>query len=280
MSLIQQNCKSILSIRNTLPAINEIFISRNYSSHLKTFYNFTPLNFKKLSFKTITLEKLNSSTNIKTLNQQFKSQQQRLYATRSKKNCWKCNAENKIEAIFCENEKCKVIQFLDPEVDYFDIFGIKKEFDIDLKSLKIKFLKLQQSVHPDNFSTKSDKEKQYSELQSSFINKAYHVLLKPLDRALYILEINGYTIEEHNNIKDTQFLMNIMEINESIDDAEDQDDIDDINEENQERIKNSIDLISKDFKSGKWEEMKEEAIKLRYWTNIQNTLKEWNPKKK
>jgi len=47
-----------------------------------------------------------------------------------------------------------------------------------------------------------------------------------------------------------------------------------------ERIKNSIDLISKDFKSGKWEEMKEEAIKLRYWTNIQNTLKEWNPKKK
>ncbi|ORX86427.1 Co-chaperone Hsc20 [Anaeromyces robustus] len=280
MSLIQKNCQSCLTtVKNALPSIKRISnpnISRNLSQFRTNNICSSPLTFNKKSLINSTSDNLK---NLTYYNKQFKQQQQRLYATHSGKRCWKCKAENKIEAVFCENDKCKVIQILDPEVDYFNILGVEKSFDINLKDLKIKFLKLQQLVHPDNFSTKSDNEKKYSDIQSAYINKAYHTLINPLERSLYLLEINGHGVNENDNVKDMQFLMDIMSINEGIDDAEDQDDIDDISEENQERIKASIKIISDNYKLNNWDIVKDETIKLRYWTNIQNTLKEWTPKK-
>jgi len=275
MSLIQQNYQNFLNIKKTLPALKS-FCNYNISR------NFYQLNHDQFTLSRTSNNLLNNKNNLNDnkdllcFKSHFKGQQQRLYITHSGKRCWKCKAVNKIEAVFCE--KCHSVQILDPEIDYFSVLGIKKEFDIDLKSLKVKFLKLQQSVHPDNFSTKSDKEKQYSDQQSSYINKAYHTLIQPLERSLYLLDISGHGVTENDNVKDMQFLMDIMSINEGIDDAESQDDIDDISDENNERINESINKISNYFKSSNWDAAKDETIKLRYWTNIQNTLKEWTPK--
>ena len=46
------------------------------------------------------------------------------------------------------------------------------------------------------------------------------------------MDISGHGVTENDNVKDMQFLMDIMSINEGIDDAESQDDIDDISDEN------------------------------------------------
>ncbi|ORX45591.1 Co-chaperone Hsc20 [Piromyces finnis] len=280
MSLIQQQQQSLKSIKNVLPALtsgHHCGIARNFS--LKNNYH---------SLSTQSGVKLNTSLNnyfsqckeaLAFSNTCFKSQQQRFYSTPTNKKCWKCDADNKIEAIFCE--KCKTVQNLSRGVDYFSIFGIQRSFDIDLKSLKAKFLKLQQAVHPDNYSTKSDKEKEYSEQQSSYLNKAYHCLVEPLDRATYLLTLLGHPTEESETLNNNvEFLMEIMTINEFIDNAECIEDIEDIFSENEARIDLAIRNLSIFFQAEVWEAAQNETIKLRYWKNIERSLKDWQPKNK
>jgi molecular chaperone HscB len=279
MSLIQQQCQSLLSIKNALPALKSYQHSsiRNFNQKI----NSCPLSTQTgITSNTLFLNNTFSKCkeSLSFANTQFKCQHQRLYSTPANKKCWKCDAENKMENIFCE--KCQTIQPLNSDADYFSIFGVKKSFDVDLKDLKVKFLKLQQAVHPDNFSTKSDKEKLYSEQQSSYINKAYHTLIEPLDRANYLLLINGHPIEEGNHLSDVKFLMEIMTINEFIETAESQQDVDDIAIENDARIDLTIKNLSIFFQAEHWEAAQSETIQLRYWKNIQRTLKEWQPKNK
>lgn len=78
---------------------------------------------------------------------------------------------------------------------------------------------MQKLLHPDKFSNKSEKEKQFSEILSSLVNKAYSTLLHPLKRGLYMLELNGITISEGTDNVNAEFLMEIMEKNEEIEDA-------------------------------------------------------------
>jgi len=122
MSLIQQQRQSLLSIKNALPAL------KSYQ-HSNIARNFSQKSTRR-SLSTQTGIKVNTSLsnsfsqckeNLAFANTQFKCQQQRLYSTPAEK-CWKCNAEKKMEDIFCE--KCQTIQPLSPEVDYFSIFGV------------------------------------------------------------------------------------------------------------------------------------------------------------
>lgn len=48
------------------------------------------------------------------------------------------------------------------------------------------------------------------------MNKAYDILLKPVPRALYLLERHGQSLEESDVHVDPVFLMDIMELNETI----------------------------------------------------------------
>lgn len=69
--------------------------------------------------------------------------------------CWKCGVTvdlNKV--LFCDF--CEVIQKPKYDADYFEIFGIKKQFNIDPKELTKKFRLLQMQLHPDRFSQKSE----------------------------------------------------------------------------------------------------------------------------
>nr|XP_013808089.1 PREDICTED: iron-sulfur cluster co-chaperone protein HscB, mitochondrial isoform X3 [Apteryx mantelli mantelli] len=61
------------------------------------------------------------------------------------------------------------------------------------------------------------KEQYYSEQHSSLINKAYQTLLNPLSRGLYLLELNGIQLAQETDCDaDSEFLMEIMEINEKL----------------------------------------------------------------
>ena len=68
--------------------------------------------------------------------------------------CWKCGVTvdlNKV--LFCDY--CDVVQ-KPKHADYFVIFGLKREFDIDTKKLTKNFRLLQMQLHPDRFSQKSE----------------------------------------------------------------------------------------------------------------------------
>jgi len=60
----------------------------------------------------------------------------------------------------------------------------------------------------------------HSENHSAILNQAYSTLMKPLDRGLYLLKLEGISIKEGTIEMDPGFLMEIMELNEKLEEAE------------------------------------------------------------
>ena len=122
---------------------------------------------------------------------------------------------------------------------------------------------------------KFQEELALAESQSAFVNKAYFTLLKPLSRGQYLLEIHGDPIEETNSAVDPSFLMEVMEINEDIAEAvgnkEAMNQLDDINNA---RMEKCIENVSKAFAADDVPKAKECLIKLKYFSNIDDKIRE------
>jgi molecular chaperone HscB len=117
-------------------------------------------------------------------------------------------------------------------------------------------------------------EQKLAEEQSSFINKAYNTLLKPLSRGEYLLELHGDPIEEANTAVDPEFLMGIMEFNEDIvevtDNSQALQQLDDINNA---RMEVCVKEISSAFLENNVPKAKHLLVKLKYFSNIDDKIK-------
>lgn len=96
-----------------------------------------------------------------------------------------------------------------------------RSFRVDTVKLQQRYQQLQRLIHPDFFSQRSQPEKDFSEKHSTLVNDAYKTLLAPLSRGLYLLKLHGVEIPEKTDYEmDSQFLMEIMEINEKLVEAQ------------------------------------------------------------
>lgn len=55
---------------------------------------------------------------------------------------------------------------------------------------------------------------------SSYINEARRTLLDDLHRAIYLMELKGVRISEGIEVKDTEFMLEIFELNSEIENAD------------------------------------------------------------
>lgn len=178
--------------------------------------------------------------------------------------------------------------------DYFKLFPQTFEkglgppatsYIVDLKKLRKEYRLLQSKNHPDlkkNISELAGSDPGSSaEDMSSFINTAYTTLKDPLKRAQYILKKNAnidVTNDETSQtyqFKDKELLMNILEIHEQLETLATETDLNRLQNENEERIESSELNLTRFFKEEDYESAAIETIKLKYWYNIQNALKEW-----
>jgi len=67
--------------------------------------------------------------------------------------CWNCDYKYKSE-LFCS--KCKVLQELPQNLNYFDIMGIKRDYNVVNEEVHEKYRELQKMLHPDKFGNKSE----------------------------------------------------------------------------------------------------------------------------
>jgi len=101
--------------------------------------------------------------------------------------------------------------------NFFTLFGLSQQFDVDLPELTERYRELQKQLHPDKFANASTSERTLSVQQASLVNDAYTVLKSPLLRVKYLLEINGIPLDdESNSIMDPEFLMQQMEMREAL----------------------------------------------------------------
>nr|ACI66807.1 Co-chaperone protein HscB, mitochondrial precursor [Salmo salar] len=200
---------------------------------------------------------------------------QRTFCTASAKlHCWNCGQSvEQTPAFFCLS--CNFVQPPDERASYFLIMECDQTFALDTQRLQKTYLKLQRSLHPDNFSQKTVKEQEYSEYQSALVNKAYRTLLKPLSRGLYMLELNGMGIEEGTDAgADPLFLMELMEINQALDEARSKEESAMIGASMKEKLKDLTEQIDASLHKGELQAAKALLAQMKYFANIEEKVKE------
>lgn len=184
-------------------------------------------------------------------------------------------------------------------VSYFKLFPQtfpqggppKDSFLINDRVLRREYRLLQSEHHPD-VSADNDK--------SSDINRAYTALKNPYTRIAHFIylhlpdhvnitedlvakkliqEYQQQSMESSMNYK--EMLMLVLEAHEQLELAELENQLETLETENYERIERTENKIQRLLLEPKinWEELMMDAIRLKYWVNIQNGIKEWEPGK-
>ncbi|CAI6332098.1 unnamed protein product [Periconia digitata] len=147
-------------------------------------------------------------------------------------------------------------------------------FKVDINALKREFLQLQARAHPDRHP-QEDKNK--AQALSARINEAYKTLQNPLLRAQYLLSLRGIEVAEDETAKveDPDLLMEVLETREEIEEAQSEEDLVQMKTKNEERVEKSVKVLEEAFEKDDMDTAKSEAVKLRYWINIKESLDAW-----
>ena len=100
----------------------------------------------------------------------------------------------------------------------FKLFNLPVQFDIDSAQLSERYLALQKSLHPDNFSASSSTEQRLAMQKSAEVNDALHILKDPILRAESIIQIHtgeNRDIEQKSQ-RDMAFLIQQLEWRETL----------------------------------------------------------------
>ncbi len=123
--------------------------------------------------------------------------------------CWKCG-HNEGHSLFCTS--CHVLQ--EPASDYYGLLGMDRRLNIADDELQPRFYEMSRRLHPDLFTRKSERERQYSLEAAAILNDAYRTLRDPVKRANYVLKQEGFDIGEQRS-KDVppELLEEVFELN-------------------------------------------------------------------
>jgi molecular chaperone HscB len=109
--------------------------------------------------------------------------------------CWSCSIGHNDVTLFCPH--CSKIQ-PPPGGDFFSVFGLDPQLNLDLPALETEFHRLSRKVHPDRFARAGENEREWSLADTALLNDAYRTLKDPIHRTEYLLKLEGAEIgEEH-----------------------------------------------------------------------------------
>ncbi|XP_064392371.1 iron-sulfur cluster co-chaperone protein HscB-like isoform X2 [Halichondria panicea] len=198
--------------------------------------------------------------------------------------CWKCGETVPLsegEALFFCHCPRKIIMKPTTE-NCFKVMNCPQSYDMDILALRKRYKHLQTELHPDKFTIKTIKEREMSAEQSSLVNKAYSTLFNPYTRGLYLLELNGHTIDEKDNTSgsDLAFLEEVMTINEELQELKESCDpirVMSIRDLSQKKLDEFAEKLNWDFQHGSIQSAKETLAKMKYFVNINGQTKELVP---
>ncbi len=101
--------------------------------------------------------------------------------------------------------------------NYFELFGLTESFELNLTDLSARYQKLQKALHPDKFASAPERERRISLQQAAQVNSAFQTLKDPMERARYLLELQGRGLNDENfTIRDPEFLEQQIELREAL----------------------------------------------------------------
>ena len=104
--------------------------------------------------------------------------------------------------------------------NHFELLGVPVSFNVPMASLDSTYRELQSRAHPDRFARATAAERRVAMQLATRINEAYQTLRNPLNRAIYLLEMQGIDVRsETHTVMEPEFLMRQLDWRENIDDA-------------------------------------------------------------
>ncbi len=157
--------------------------------------------------------------------------------------------------------------------NYFEVFGLPLQYEVDRDALASSFRELQAQVHPDKFVNGTDEERRIAIQSTGFLNEAYETLLSERLRARYLLTLKGVEFsDESGTTNDQSFLMQQLEMRGLIEDAESADDpFEELDQIRKMITSRKLDVV-KDFQTsydqGDLDVAKQAVLKLRFCERI------------
>lgn len=104
----------------------------------------------------------------------------------------------------------------------FSLLGLPERFAIDQADLDARLHRFQAVVHPDRHVTGSDHDRRLALQLAAQGNEAHRVLSDPCQRAAYLCELHGASVDaERNTAMPSAFLVQQMAWREDIDEVRD-----------------------------------------------------------
>ncbi|CAM3184268.1 co-chaperone HscB [Vibrio neptunius] len=162
-------------------------------------------------------------------------------------------------------------------MNYFELFGLPSQFQLDGSLLSSQFRELQKRFHPDNFASASERDRLMAVQKASEINDAYQVLKSPLSRAEYMLAENGVDIRgEQQTMSDPMFLMEQMELREELEDipssSEPEEALFDFDNKVSKMYKQHLKSVEQELNDGLWQQAAERVRKLKFIAKLKNEI--------
>ncbi|PDO87365.1 co-chaperone HscB [Kosakonia pseudosacchari] len=167
-------------------------------------------------------------------------------------------------------------------MDYFTLFGLPADYQLDVQALVTRFQDLQRQFHPDRFASRPQAEQLAAVQQSATINQAWQTLRNPLTRAEYLLSLHGFDLaSEQHTVRDTAFLMEQLELREELDEIENAQDATRL-DAFQQRVKGMYDTrhrqMVEQLASQTWDAAADTVRKLRFLDKLRSATEQLEEK--
>jgi molecular chaperone HscB len=101
--------------------------------------------------------------------------------------------------------------------NHFELFGLTPAYALETESLERSYRGIQSRIHPDRYAHAGDAERRASMQWTTRVNEAYRTLKSPVQRAKYLLEMNGVDVQfETNTQMPADFLLQQLELREAL----------------------------------------------------------------
>ena len=159
--------------------------------------------------------------------------------------------------------------------NYFELFDLEATFAIDDQALSHAYQEQVSKFHPDKFASKGSSEQLQALQNTSLINSAYDALKSPLERANYLLTLEGINpFDEKDTQMDVDFLMAQIELREQLESIKSQQDelnLDDYIVGIQTHIAENVASISQSFAvSDDLQKVKNLVRELKFYSQLKN----------
>ncbi len=104
--------------------------------------------------------------------------------------------------------------------DPFEILGLPRRFDVDLRTAEKAHRELSRALHPDKYASAGQSERRESLSKAADVNEAWRIVRDPVKRAEALFRLAGVAVGETNEPKpDPELLMDVLEKREALADA-------------------------------------------------------------